>query len=223
MSLRYLPLAAAMLLLTGCAPSTPIAQRIPAPQETIQKPAEHGSPSPTTSPTAKSNPTLDAFLGHMATTCLFAQGVGVAESVVIDGSLDGSMILLPPREAILDGYTAGWIPANGAPAEVVMESDAFESCAIANMDTLAKEAGQSLAGTISVTYDKITQVFTATVDFGGFSRTGKYQVGDGGIVYSVTSTDPQGRQIVTTMKFGMPKPDMVAALATAVKALTANQ
>lgn len=222
MFLRLTSLAASVLLLSGCAQTQPVVGPS-TPEAPSSSPSVSQSPSVSPTATPASNPLLEKFLGHMATTCIYAQGVGVTETVSTNGVLDGSLILLPKKEAILDGYTAGWIPADGSPAEVIFESDAFDSCALANMDSLAKESGSDLSGSVTVKFDEVTQIFTATTDFGDFSRTAKYQVGDGGIVYSVVGTDASGKEIATAMKFGMPKAEHIAALTAAVKALLADQ
>lgn len=223
---RLTILASAVILLAGCAPqSAPTVVQSP---ESSQSPAESGQdatdvaiPAPSASAVVKDD--HYNFLNSMATTCLYAQGVGVTETVSSNRVLDGTLVLVPPAAAIAGSYTAGWIPANGGAAEVVFESDVFDSCAIANMESLAKDSGQDLRKKVRVKYDEAADAYTATVDFSGFSRTAKYQIGDGGIVYSVTGTDPKGLEIVTSMKFGMPSSEHIAALKAAVDALTSNQ
>jgi hypothetical protein len=162
------------------------------------------------------------FFNSIATTCIYAQGVGVTETVSTNGVLDGSLILLPASAALSGGYTAAWIPANGGPTEVIFESDAFGACALANMETLAKEAGQDLRKKVKVKYDAETNSYTATVDFSGFASTSQYQIGEGGIVYSVQGVDSTGADVLTSMKFGMPKSEHAEALRAAVEALTLN-
>lgn len=224
---RIAILLSATVLLAGCT-SQGVPTVTQTPTTSSQSPADSGQdatdiamPAPPKEPIIKDD--HYNFLNSMATTCIYAQGVGVTETVATNGVLDGSLILLPPAEAISGSYTAGWIPANGEAAEVVFESDVFDSCAIANMESLARESGQDLRDKVRAKYDAESDTYTATVDFLGFSRTAKYQIGEGGIAYSVIGTDAKGSEIVTTMKFGMPKADQVALLKMAVDKLSANQ
>lgn len=222
---RLAILLSASLLLSGCAPSTPIPVQSEATQ--TQAPADMSGndvrrPSPTSNVDVVVKDDHYNFLNSMATTCIYAEGVGVTETVTTEGVLDGTLVMLPRSEAIDGSYTAGWIPANGNPAEVIFEKDVFDSCAIANMEALAKEAGKDLRKTVRVKYDAATDAYTATVDFSGFTRTAKYQMGEGGIAYSVTGTETNGQEVVTAMKFGMPKPEYVAALTAAIANLSSN-
>lgn len=225
MSARIVALLASVsLLLTGCAQGSPIVNDLPTAFPTQSPSGGDATDTPNLVPTT--NPIIKDdyynFFNSMATTCIYAQGVGVTETVSTDGVLDGSLILLPPSAAVSDSYTAGWIPANGGATEVIFESDAFVSCALANMETLAKEAGGDLRKKVNVKYDAATNIYTATVDFSGFASTSKYQIGEGGITYSVTGTDAQGSEVLTSMKFGMPKAEHLAALKAAVEALASN-
>jgi hypothetical protein len=222
MSKRILVLLASVsLLLTGCAQASPAVDELPTAAPTQSASGSDATDIPTVSPTVEPVVKDDYynFLNSMATTCLYAQGVGVTETVSTNGVLDGSLILLPPSAAISDGYTAGWIPANGEPAEVIFESDAFGACALANMEALAKEAGGDLRKSVKVKYDAETNSYTATVDFSGFASTSKYQIGEGGIVYSVKGTDSNGAEVLTSMKFGIPKSEYIEALRGAVEKL----
>ena len=217
-------IAVSTVLLTGCAPTTPAVVG-PSPAPSVSQSADGNdakdSPGlqadPSTSSAAEVD--FDRFLNSMEATCIYAQGVGVTESVSVDGKLEGSLILLPKTAAIADGYTAGWIPANGDPTEIVFNTDAFDSCYLANMASLAREAGEGLRDQVIVTYDETTDAYAVVVDFGDFPRSAIYQMGEGQIAYSVTGPNDKGQTISMVVRFGMPKAEQIASLSAAVDVL----
>lgn len=221
-------LSVATLLLAGCATQSPVTTS-PTPSQSESSSASP-STSPSVSPSATASPSpsasIDAvtakFINSMETTCLYARGVGVTETISTDGKTDGVLIMLPEKQALYDGYTAGWIPADGGAAEVIFESDVFDSCSIANTVSLLSESGSDINEYLDVTYDPVTDVYTATTSFSEFTRKARYQMGEGGIAYSVIGTDGQGRTIATKMKYGMPKAEHVEALRKAIDALFAD-
>lgn len=223
---RIVVALASVAVLTGCAQAVPIVgpsgSATPAPTVTSSSEPENSESTPSASDGPTASDDYDRFMNAMATTCLYAQGVGVMETISEANEPVGVLFMLPKNAAVDDGYTAGWVPANGDPAEVIFETDAFESCYLANMDGLSRESGSDLRNSVTVAFEAETNTYRAVLDFGDFQRTVAYEIGEGGIVYKALSVGPDGSALITTMTFGMPQAVYVDALKAAVAALNAG-
>lgn len=220
MFVRLAAATASLLLLTACAPVAPQAGPTGTPSASQSQPQNNGNGNKTPKPTSSSaapivKDDLYNFLNHLATSCIFAKGVGVTETISSNTrGPEGNLFMVDPKEAV-SGYTAGWVPAEGN-AEVILETDPFEVCAVANMDTLARAQGVDMHKKVRVIFDEVANTYTVKINMGDYQRTATYQIGDGGIIYTVTSTGADGRLITSKIRYGQPTADLVTPWKAAV-------